>query len=65
MRITNTMDLEQLANHMGTDATISQAASMQMVLIESGYDGWDTTEIFDQDWEQALIDIVKAEMGEI
>lgn len=49
MKIGITMDLGELAQRMGSDATKDQARKMRDLLVAS-YDGLNTEDVDEQDW---------------
>ena len=51
------MDLGQLAQHMGSDATTEQAARMRQALINAGHDGEDTAALDDGEWLIMLVGV--------
>lgn len=61
MKITTTMNLEQLAERMSRDVEVTAdvAAAMRDLLIERGYDGHETSEIPESEW-LSMIDIAAA-----
>lgn len=49
MKVHGDMDLNELAERMGTDATLDDASAMCDLLVEK-FDGQDTSEIPEGDW---------------
>jgi hypothetical protein len=58
MIIDKNMSIYDLAEHMGSDATLWEAQDMLDLLIERGYSGCDTMDIRDEVWEQMLSEVV-------
>lgn len=54
MLISKTMDLTQLAERMGDDATDGQAGAMRERLMQLGFDGVDTADVPKAQWDDAL-----------
>ncbi len=59
MKIERNMNLLRLAQRMGSEATEAEAARMRDILVGSGFDGVDTTDIDDPEWT-AMLDAVVA-----
>lgn len=53
MKITDTMDLGQLRERMGADATIAQAEEMRGLLMDL-YPGYDSADVDEIDWNGML-----------
>ena len=54
MRITSDMDLGQLAERMGQDATVEMAWRMRQALMNAGHDGEGTRDVDEIDWNHML-----------
>ncbi|MDH1506276.1 hypothetical protein N5I20_14525 [Aeromonas caviae] len=57
MKVHSNMDLNQLAERMGTEATLDDAAAMRELLVEK-FDGQDTAEIPEGEWMALLEEAV-------
>lgn len=53
MKISYTMDLNQLAERMGTDSTVDHADHMRELLLETSY--VDTVDVPDDEWVRMTI----------
>jgi hypothetical protein len=59
MIIDKNMDVDKLAERMGTDSTLYEAFLMRDLLIERGYAGADTGDIRDEVWEELLREVAQ------
>lgn len=57
MKVHSDMDLSQLAERMGTEATLDDASTMCDLLVEK-FDGQDTSEIPEGEWLALLEEAV-------
>lgn len=58
MKVHSNMDLNQLAERMGTEATMDDAAVMCDLLVER-FDGQDTAEIPEGEWQAMLEEVAE------
>lgn len=54
MKVHSDMDLNQLAERMGPEATLDDASAMRDLLVEN-FDGQDTTEIPEGEWLALMV----------
>lgn len=64
MKIEKTMNLAELAERMGPDATEADAAAMRQVLLGHGYEGCYTEDIEDWHWAELIEDSQDSEEWE-
>lgn len=54
MNIHRNMNLHDLMEHMGTEATLDDAKIMRGLLVNEGLDGHDLNELPDKEWDRLL-----------